>query len=114
MLETTDVFTHIWYNRGAGKSLVFHKKPCTSEKPMYKFDRNHQFTLSDFNQPMGLKMNPENRWVIKAATIPWKEIEDRYAKLFPSKTGMPAKPLQAALGSLIIQKQYDYSDRELV
>ena len=81
---------------------------------MYKFDRNHQFTLSDFNQPMGLKMNPENRWVIKAATIPWKEIEERYAQLFPSKPGMPAKPLQAALGSLIIQKQYGYSDRELV
>ena len=81
---------------------------------MYKFDRNHQFTLSDFNQPIGLKMNPENRWVTRAATIPWREIEDRYAGLFPSKTGMPAKPLQAALGSLIIQKQYDYSDRELV
>ena len=81
---------------------------------MYKFDRNHQFTLSDFNQPMGLKMNPENRWVTKAATIPWKEIEERYAQLFPSKTGMPAKPLQAALGYLIIQKQYGYSDRELV
>lgn len=32
----------------------------------------------------------------------------------PSKTGMPAKPLRTALGSLIIQKQYDYSDRELV
>ena len=59
-------------------------------------------------------MNPENRWVKKAATIPWIEIEDRYAGLFPSKTGMPAKPLQTALGSLIIQKQYDYSDRELV
>lgn len=27
---------------------------------------------------------------------------------------MPAKPLRLALGSLIIQKQYDYSDRELV
>ena len=52
---------------------------------MYKFDRNHQFKLTDFNQPMGLKMNPENRWVKKAETIPWNEIEDRYAKLFPSK-----------------------------
>ncbi len=81
---------------------------------MYKFDRNHQYKLSDFNQPIGLKMNPENRWVKKAATIPWKEIEDKYASLFPSKTGMPAKPLQVALGSLLIQKQYDYSDRELV
>ena len=81
---------------------------------MYRFDRNHQFSLTDFNQPVGLKMNPENRWVKKAATIPWNEIEERYAKLFPSKTGMPAKPLRTALGSLIIQKQYDYSDRELV
>ena len=50
---------------------------------MYKFDRNHQFKLSDFNQPIGLKMNPENRWVKKAATIPWNEIEEKYAALFP-------------------------------
>ena len=81
---------------------------------MYKFDRNHQFKLSDFNQPIGLKMNPENRWVLKAASIPWYEIEERYAGLFPSSVGMPAKPLRVALGSLIIQKQYGYSDRELV
>ncbi len=26
---------------------------------------------------------------------------------------MPAKPLRTALGSLMIQKQYGYSDREL-
>lgn len=25
---------------------------------MYKFDKYHQFKLGDFNQPMGLKMNP--------------------------------------------------------
>lgn len=59
-------------------------------------------------------MDPENRWVKKASTIPWCDIEEKYAKLFPSETGMPAKPLQTALGSLIIQKKYDYSDRELV
>ena len=81
---------------------------------MYKKDRHRQFSLSDFNQPIGLKMNPENRWVKKAELIPWEEIEDRYANLFPSHTGMPAKPLRVALGSLIIQKQYSYSDRELV
>lgn len=81
---------------------------------MYRKDRHHQFSLFDFNQPIGLKMNPENRWVKKADLIPWDEIEDRYASLFPSKTGMPAKPLRLALGSLIIQKQYLYADRELV
>ena len=81
---------------------------------MYKFDKNHQFGLADFNQPMGLKMNPENRWVKKAETIPWEAIEEKYAALFPSKKGMPAKPLRTALGSLLIQKQLQFSDRELV
>lgn len=81
---------------------------------MYKFERYRQIGLADFNQPFGLKMNPENRWVKKAETIPWDAIEERYAKLFPSKTGMPAKPLRTALGSLLIQKQLGFSDRELV
>ena len=78
---------------------------------MYKFDKNHQFGLADFNQPMGLKMNPENRWVKKAETIPWEAIEEKYAALFPSKKGMPAKPLRTALGSLLIQKQLQFSKR---
>lgn len=81
---------------------------------MYKFNRNAQITLSDFNQPLGMKMNENNRWVKKAEIIPWKKIEEKYAELFPSKTGMPAKPLRMALGSLLIQKQYGYSDEELV
>ena len=81
---------------------------------MYIKNRLHQFGLSDFNQPVGLKMNPENRWVKKAAMIPWDDIEEKYAELFTSTTGNPAKPLRMALGSLLIQKQYGYSDRELV
>lgn len=81
---------------------------------MYKRSRFHQISLTDFNQPFGLKMNPENRWVKKAACIPWAEIEEKYASLFPSHTGMPAKPLRVALGSLLIQKQLGFSDRELV
>lgn len=81
---------------------------------MYKKDQNHQYTLTDFNQPIGLKMNPENRWIKKAEMIPWDDIENRYAKLFPSNTGKPVKSLRMALGSLIIQKQYNLSDRELV
>ena len=46
--------------------------------------------------------------------IPWETIEAEYAKLFPSHTGMPAKPLRMALGSLLIQKQYRFPDEELV
>ena len=81
---------------------------------MYKFSKNRQISLCDFNQPIGLKMNPDNRWVKKAETIPWDAIEERYAKLFPSNTGVPAKPLRMALGSLLIQRQLGFSDRELV
>jgi len=81
---------------------------------MYKSTKYHQFSLTDFNQPLGLKMNPENRWIKKAECIPWIAIEEKYAALFPSKTGMPAKPLRMALGSLLIQKQLGFTDRELV
>ncbi len=81
---------------------------------MYKSDKNHQFSLEGFDQPVGLNMTANNRWVKLAAIIPWDEIEEYYANLFPSNTGMPAKPLRVALGSLIIQKLIGFSDRELV
>ena len=81
---------------------------------MYKKRKNHQITFTDFNQPFGMKMNPENRWVKKASVIPWDEIEERYASLFPSNTGNVAKPLRMALGSLLIQQQLHFSDEELV
>jgi hypothetical protein len=65
---------------------------------MYKKIQNRQAELTDFNQPLGFKINPLNRWVIKASTIPWDAIEERYASLFPSHTGPAAKPLRKALG----------------
>lgn len=81
---------------------------------MYKKNRNKQLTLTDFNQPMGLKLDPTNKWIQKAEMIPWNRIEDKYATLFESTTGTVAKPLRMALGSLMIQKEYDFSDRALV
>lgn len=80
---------------------------------MYKFGDN-QISFSDFGQPVGMKMNPNNRWVRKAETIPWKECEIRYAHLFKNKKGNVAKPLRLALGACIIQAEYGYSDEETV
>ena len=37
--------------------------------------------LADFNQPAGLKMDPENRWAKKAAATFWEAIEGNYAEL---------------------------------
>ena len=80
---------------------------------MYKF-KSKQISIMDFNTPIGMKLNPNNRWVKKAELIPWDEIEERYAKLFVNRKGNVAKPLRLALGACIIQAEYGYSDEEVV
>jgi IS5 family transposase len=81
---------------------------------MYKTTDNSQNNFLCFNQPIGLHMNPNNRWIKMADSIPWEQFERKYARLFKGKNGNVAKPLRLALGSLIIQTKYQYSDRELV
>ena len=80
---------------------------------MYKY-KSGQMRLTDFGQPMGMHLDENNRWVKKAAMIPWEEIEQRYAGLFKSQKGNPAKPLRLALGACMIQAEYGYSDEEIV
>ena len=78
---------------------------------MYRYS-NGQISLSDFKQPVGMNLKASNRWVKKAQTIPWLEIEKRYAALFTNRKGNVAKPLRLALGACIIQAEYGYSDEE--
>ena len=80
---------------------------------MYK-KSNKAESMFDFNGAFGLQLDEENRWVKKAKMIPWEVIENKYAKLFPSKVGNVAKPLRLALGALLIQKEKGLSDAELV
>ena len=78
---------------------------------MYRYS-NGQISLTDFKQPVGMNLKESNRWVKKAQTIPWLEIEKRYAALFTNRKGNVAKPLRLALGACIIQAEYGYSDEE--
>ena len=78
---------------------------------MYRYS-NGQISLSDFKQPVGMNLKESNRWVKKAQTIPWLEIEKRYAALFTNRKGNVAKPLRLALGACIIQAEYGFSDEE--
>ena len=70
------------------------------------------------NQPIRLKaacghnLKENNRWVKKAQTILWLEIEHRYAALFTNRKGNVAKPLRLALGTCIIQSEYGCSYKE--
>ena len=81
---------------------------------MYKSQKNHQIAFDDFNQSCGMQLDMENQWVRLALSMPWGRLEEKYAKMFPSKKGCPAKPLRMALGALIIQKRMNLSDRKLV
>lgn len=47
---------------------------------MYKY-KIGQISITDFGQPAGMHLNENNRWVKKAAMIPWGEIEKCYARL---------------------------------
>lgn len=70
---------------------------------MYRYS-NGQISLADFRQPVGMNLKEGNRWVKKAQTIPWPEIEKRYAALFTNRKGNVAKPLRLALGACIIRR----------
>ena len=107
-------FTSIYGIINARKTARIKQKPCTWRGTgMYRYS-NGQISLSDFHQPMGMQLKEDNRWVKKAQMIPWDKIETKYADLFPSSTGNVAKPLQLALGACLIQKEYGYSDEEIV
>lgn len=81
---------------------------------MYKKQFHTQLSFDNFNQPIGLSMNPENRWIKKAELIPWTALEGAYASLFESNKGNVAKPFRTAFGALLIQQEYGYSDEEAV
>lgn len=83
---------------------------------MYHSTENRQICFDDFFQPAGLHMNPNNRWIRLADMIPWSKYEKKYSSFFKNdtKVGNISKSFRMALGSLIIQSKYGYSDREVV
>ena len=62
-------------------------------------------------QPVGMNLKESNRWVKKAQTIPWLEIEKRYAALFTNRKGNVAKQAQnGALNLAEIRHQNGHGD----
>lgn len=67
---------------------------------MYKLTPQYQqISIFDFNQPGGLQLSSDNRWVQLADSLEWNKYEERYAEQFPSKTGRPGIPFRISLGS---------------
>ncbi len=81
---------------------------------MYRYTEGQHISEEDFEFPTGIKLDQNNRWVILAKLIPWQKFEAEYAAVFDEKMGAPAKSFRIALGSLIIQKAMQTTDREII
>jgi len=81
---------------------------------MYRKDNPNQLTFEDFYLPFGGHLRRDNRWVILAEQIPWRQIEEAYGEQFCQDNGCPAKSARMALGALIIKERLGTSDRETV
>ena len=72
-------------------------------------------TFETFNQSCGCNLDSNHELVALMDMIPWREFEPEYAKNFSNATrGKGARPLQMALGSLILQVRSGLSDRAFI
>lgn len=82
---------------------------------MYRIEKHEQLSIEEFKLPFEGKLDPENRWVLKAQMIPWEMLERQYSRHFcAEKMGSPAKPVRMAFGALVIQATLNLSDAETV
>lgn len=99
--------------KSARKLKKSMKKSCTWKAKMYRIP---EFTpeFERFDMVFGGSLKADNRWVILASLIPWKDVEEKYSKLFVANHGRPAISVRVALGALIIKEKKNLSDEELV
>ena len=81
---------------------------------MYRKEESTPILPESFELPFEGKLSSDNRWVIMADLIPWKEFESEYSSGFSPEMGAPAKSFRMALGALIIKEKLGISDRETV
>lgn len=81
---------------------------------MYNNNERQILLPHDFFLPFGGALSSENRWVKLAQEIPWWEFEEAYMKNFKSNKGQKAYSVRIALGALIIQNRFTFSDEETV
>lgn len=78
--------------------------------------RSNQIAFCDWISGFsGARINPDNRWVKMAESIPWELVDTLYAKNFEgSTTGHPAINSRIAFGALIVKEELNLSDEDTV
>jgi cytochrome b len=70
---------------------------------------------TNFLMPVGMSLNPNNRWARLAKLVPWSVAETAYQAHFYGRKGGPTPhPVRVALGALIIKERLGLTDRETV
>lgn len=86
-------------------------------KETYQFVPYHiQQTVLDFDafaNPFGARLRSDNKWIIRAGLVPWKELEERNGEV-DAGPGRPFLPFRMALGALMVKELLGCTDRETV
>jgi IS5 family transposase len=73
-----------------------------------------QNQLSLFRTPFDQQLDPLNRWVKLANSLPWDQLVKIYIKKLRSDFGAPGIDARMVIGSLIIKHKLKLSDRETI
>jgi transposase, IS5 family len=74
-----------------------------------------QSVIAGFETPFTQKLDPNNRWIILANSIPWDTIAGVYNKTMTgSKEGRPPLSARIVLGAIMIKHINDWSDEDTI
>ncbi|GGF49745.1 IS5 family transposase [Echinicola rosea] len=83
--------------------------------PRNEYTSPNQLSITGFETPFHNQLDPNNRWVLLSAQIPWDDLVGLYNKHHPAKqTGRPSLNPRVLIGAVIIKHILNLDDRETV
>jgi transposase, IS5 family len=90
-------------------------KPVKKRASSPKYLSPGQIVIAGFETPFTQKLDPTNRWIILANSIPWDTIAGVYNKTMTgSKEGRPPLSARIVLGAIMIKHINDWSDEDTI
>lgn len=91
------------------------QKTSKRRAPRSEYTSPSQLSFSGFETPFYNQLNPDNRWVLLSAQIPWDDLVNLFNKRNPPKqTGRPSLSPRVLIGAVIIKHILNLDDRETV
>lgn len=81
---------------------------------MIRYTPQAQLTLEGFQTPFSQHLDPNNRWVRLAESIPWDKLANVYYRKMNSDFGAPSLDARMVIGAVIIKHMLNIDDREVV